>query len=386
MDKKYPMFKVHMDTDGALDGLREVFDSGFVNEGEQVTAFQRAVSRNLGVDGLVLTNACTSALTLALKIAGVGPGTEVITTPMTCIATNTPIENLGGRIVWADIDPHSGLIDPEDVARKITPATRAIMAVAWAGTPCDLDALDAIAAERGVKLIHDAAHAYGATWRGRPLSEFADFTCYSFQAIKHLSCGDGGAIVCRDADDHHLASKLKWFGYDRDAHKDEKGDWKGQSWSADIEPGEVGYKYNMNNIAAAIGLSQIPFIDSILRAHRRNARVYHKAFEDSASIRSVTIPDHAKSSYWVYTARIADDRATRRDVLLRELNREGIAAGLVHLPNDDYSAFAPYKSDLPGVRRFAKCQISLPCGWWLTEDDCRHIADRTQKLTKEWAR
>ena len=111
------------------------------------------------------------------------------------------------------------------------------MCVAWAGTPCDLDALDALAKRRGVPVIHDAAHAFGATWEGRPLSDFADYTCYSFQAIKHLSCGDGGAIVCRDPDKFVLARKLKWFGYDRDAHKDEKGDWKGQAWSADIDEG-----------------------------------------------------------------------------------------------------------------------------------------------------
>ncbi len=137
----YPMFKVHMDVEGALAQLRTVLESGFVNEGVQVTAFQKAVAEFLGVEGLVLTNSCTSALTLALRLCGVGPGSEVISTPMTCVATNTPIDNLGGTVVWADIDPETASIDASDVECKLTPATRAIMCVAWAGTPCDLDAI-----------------------------------------------------------------------------------------------------------------------------------------------------------------------------------------------------------------------------------------------------
>lgn len=376
---KYPMFKVHMDTEGALAGLRTVLDSGFVNEGLQVSAFQAAVMEFLGVERLILTNSCTSALTMALKACGVGPGTEVVTTPMTCVATNTPIDNLGARIVWADIDPETASIAPEDVARKITPRTRAIMCVAWAGTPVDLDALDSLARKHGIPLIDDAAHAFGATWRGRPLSDFADYTCYSFQAIKHLSCGDGGALVCRDESKHVLARKLKWFGYDRDAHKDEKGEWRGQRWSADIEPGEVGYKFNMNNVAAAIGLSQMPHLGRILDGHRRNARVYDAAFRGSNAIRPLRVPAPAVSSFWVYTALVADP-GVDRDRLIEALNAEGIAAGLVHLPNDIYSAFKPYEARLPGVRRFADRQVSLPCGWWLSEDDCAFIAGRVAAL------
>jgi dTDP-4-amino-4,6-dideoxygalactose transaminase len=382
---KYPMFKVHMDVDRAILGMRTVFDSGFVNEGTQVTAFQAAVSKILGVDQLVLMNSCTSALTVALKLCGVGPGTDVVTTPMTCVATNTPIDNLGARIVWADIDPNTGSISPEDIDRKITLSTRAIMCVAWAGTPCDLDALDALAKRRGIPLIQDAAHAFDARWNGRSVAEFADFTCYSFQAIKHLSSGDGGALVCRDPGRFALARKLKWFGYDRDAHKDERGEWKGQRWSADIEPGEIGYKFNMNNISAAIGLSQIPHINRIVEQHRHNAAVYAEAFSKSKTITSLKVPESAVSSHWVYTTLVTDE-CVDRDALLEALNAEGIGAGLVHLPNDIYSAFKPYESDLPGVRRFADRQISLPCGWWLTEEDCGLIADRVHALASSAAK
>lgn len=255
------------------------------------------------------------------------------------------------------------------------------MCVSWAGTPCDLDALDSLARRHGIPLIHDAAHAFGATWRSRPISDFADYTCYSFQAIKHLSCGDGGAIICRDREKYLTARKLKWFGYDRDAHKDEKGEWRGQRWDADIEAGEVGYKFHMNNVAAAIGLSQMSHIEHILDAHRRNAVVYNDAFRNSRTIRPLAVPDEAVSSFWVYTALVSDDRVDR-DRLLENLNAEGIAAGQVHLPNDIYSAFKDSQVSLPGVRRFADRQISLPCGWWLSESDCAHIAERTHALAR----
>ncbi len=379
--KSYPMFKVHMPVDEALKEVRAVLESGFVNEGVQVTQFQNAVRDYLAVDNLILMNSCTSALTVAYKIAGVKPGAEVITSPMTCIASNTPIDNLGGKIVWADIDPSSGSINPSDIERKITDKTKAIVYVAWAGTPCDLEAIDSLGKKYGIVTIQDAAHAFGAEWNDKSIASYADFTCYSFQAIKHLSSGDGGALVCRNEADYLLARKLKWFGYDREATKDEKGEWKGQRWSADIEAGEVGYKFNMNNIAAAIGIAQMPHLDRLLAAHRSNGSVYATAFKDTSLVHALTIPSSARSSFWVYTA--ITDKSVDRDALIEKLNSEGIAAGLVHLSNDVYTAFKPYSADLPGVRAFGERQISLPCGWWLSEDDCKHIAGRVLALAEE---
>lgn len=380
MAGNYPMFKVHVPVDEAVENIREVLTSGFINEGMQVTQFQKALSDYLHVKNLVVMNAGTSALTIAYKLAGVEPGTEVISSPMTCIATNTPIDNLGAKIVWADVEPETGSIDPKDIERKITSKTRAIVYVDWAGNPCDLEAIDAIGKKHGIKVIQDAAHAFGATWKGCPVSDFSDFTCYSFQAIKHLSSGDGGALIARDEKDYLLARKLKWFGYDREATKDEKGEWKGQRWSADVEPGEVGYKFNMNNISAAIGLAQMNHIDRILAAHRSNAAVLEKAFASSNLIRPVKLPSGAQSSYWVFTC--VTDSSVDRDALMEKLNAEGIAAGLVHLSNDIYSAFKPYAADLPGVKAFGDRQMSLPCGWWLSNDDCAHIARRTLELAQ----
>jgi len=375
---KYPLFKVHVKKEDALLQIEKVLDSGFINEGETVNEFLGELKKYLGVKNLILVNSCTSALTIALKICGVGPNTEVITTAMTCVATNTPIINLGGEVVWTDIIASTGAIDPNEISKKITKRTKAILYVNWAGTPAEIEEIYKIGQENNIPVIQDAAHSFGAKWKGAPISEFADFTCYSFQAIKHLSSGDGGAIVINDNHKNTLARKLKWFGYDRDATKDEKGEWKGQRWEADIEKGEVGYKFNMNNISAAIGLSQMKHIDNILNIHRKNASIYANSFINSKFIKSLEVPEGANSSYWVYTCLIADGSV--RDTLLEKLNAKGIGAGLVHIPNDNYSAFSEFQTALPETRLFEKHQISLPCGWWLSEKDCEYIAEQTLEI------
>ena len=375
---KFPLFKVHIPTAEALLGIEKVFSSGFINEGEQVTELTQKLGEKLGSNKLVLVNSCTSALTLALKLAGVGPGDDVITTPMTCVATNTPIVSLGANIVWADVDKVDGMIDGNDVRKKVTEKTKAVIAVAWGGTPPNLMMLNDFCKVRGIKLICDAAHAFGATYMGRPIAEVADFTCFSFQAIKHFTTGDGGALVCRSENDFRRAKYLKWFGLDRDEAKDSKGNWKGQQWDVDIR--EAGFKYNMNNLAAAIGLAQIPHIDGLLEKHRANAALYKELFADEPEL----IPaGHTKgSSFWVYTVVLRSKNGVSRNELLKKLNDEGIGAGLVHIPNDGYTCFKNFTTDLPGVDHFSARQFSLPCGWWLSEEDVRFIAQRVKDLLK----
>lgn len=379
--KTYPLFKVHVPVDDALAKIREVFESGFINEGSQVTQLTDELKLSLDAKNLILMNSCTSALTLALHLAGVEPGDDVVTTPMTCVASNTPIVTAGANIVWADINPYSGMLDPTDVANRITSRTKVVMAVAWAGTPPELEALGNLCKSRGVKLILDAAHAYGANYKGLPIHKWADYTCYSFQAIKHVTTGDGGALICKSDQDYQRSKALKWFGLDRDRAKDDKGNWKGQQWDVDIV--EAGYKFNMNNVSAAIGLAQLPHIDEIIGVHRVNAALYDELFEGYKYAYPATSPAGGESAHWVYTMRLSKDYGgISRDDLLKKLNAEGIMAGVVHVPNDDYTAFAQFKVDLPGTREFAKYQFSLPCGWWLSEDDVRHIAKRVKEICR----
>jgi len=370
---KYPLYKVHLESERALENLREVFSSGFINEGEQVIQLERDLSSFLMIQNLTLVNSCTSALTMALRIIGVGPGDEVITTAMTCIATNTPIVNAGATLVWADIDADTGMISIDDVEALITPRTKALMIVDWAGSPADLKGFDLLSQKYSIPVIQDAAHAFGAKYDGKPISDYADFTCLSFQAIKHFTTGDGGALICSKPEDYILAKKLKWFGYDRDSVKDSKGEWKGQKWDADILADEVGYKFNLNNMAAAVGLANLPKMQGILDKHRQNAVQLSSLLDNHPKIKLLKTYEGAESSYWVYTLRLQIEEQ-RRDLIMANLNEKGIGAGLVHLPNDRYSAFYKFKRKLVNTELFSSTQISLPCGWWLSSSDIDFIA------------
>lgn len=368
------LFKAHLDIDMAMMHLRETLESGFLNEGEQVTKLTEEMKSLLKSDNLVLVNSCTSALTMSLLLAGVQSGDDVISTSMTCVATNMPIKHLGANIVWADVDPDCGMVTAKTIKEALTEKTKAVMVVLWAGNPYNLEEIQALCHEKGLKLIIDAAHGFLARYAGKPIHVFGDFTCYSFQAIKHVTTGDGGALVCTDPQDYQQSKKIKWFGLDRDRAKDEKGNWKGQQWDVDIE--DVGYKFNMNNISAAIGLSQLKHIDKIVSKHKANAESYDELFKDTDLIQPIKKDDKADGTSWVYTVVLDEKISQKRDEILKRLNDEGIRAGVVHVPNHDYTVFRNERKDLPGVQRFFDRQFSLPCGWWMKKWDVGYVFDR----------
>jgi dTDP-4-amino-4,6-dideoxygalactose transaminase len=377
---KYPLFKVKIDTEDVLARLREVFDSGYLNEGTIVNEFKSSLCKILDHELVIPTNSCTSALSMALRLSGVGPGDDVITTSMTCVATNTPISFIGANVVWADIDSKTGNIDPESVAAVMTEKTKAVICVNWAGNPCKLDELQRICNDNNVKLIQDSAHGFGSMYRGTHVCHHADFTCYSFQAIKHITCGDGGALVCKNENDYVRARAMKWFGIDRDRAKDLRGEWKGQRWEIDIV--EAGHKFHMNNVSAAIGLSNLASYDGLVSKHIENAGLYTSLFSNISSISPIIVEQHSTSANWVYTI-ILDDKIDR-DALAKSLNNLGINAGLVHVPNHPYTCFKDSLVRLPNTELFSKTQVSLPCGWWLREDNIKEIAAHTIRLCEEY--
>lgn len=366
---KYPLFKVHVNIDSALTHVRNVLESGFINEGEQVNALTKLMQERLETTDLALVNSCTSALTLALKLYNVEHGDSVVSTPMTCIATNCPIVTNGAGIVWADVDPTTGCTDPASLDKILSSSKKikAVVVVAWAGNPPDMKSLSSTCRRYNVPLILDAAHAFGATIDGRQIHEFADVTCYSLQAIKHITTGDGGIIVTKQWIDD--ARKLKWFGIDRDAAKDEKGNWKGQRWEVDVL--EAGYKFAMNNISAAIGLSQMSYIDYILDTHKANAKLYDELFKYCRYVEPLRRVKGSQSSHWVYSMMV--NEGIDRDRLVSDLNDVGVNAGLVHVPNDNYTCFDEFRQNLPGVREFERRQFSIPVGWWLQKFDVEAI-------------
>lgn len=366
---KYPLFKVHIDKELALEELGKVFDSGFLNEGETVLEFTRGLEILLETDRVVPLNSCTSAITLALHVSKIGAGDEVITPSQTCIATNTPILDVGAVPIFADIEIDTATLNPHKLERLITDKTKAIICVDWAGMPPYLDRLQQICDGYGLTLIQDAAQALGSTFKGKPVCHSADFTCYSFQAIKHLTTGDGGALVCRNKEDYEAAKRLKWFGIDKE-NNIRKERWEGERWKEDVF--EAGFKYNMTNIDAAIGLSQLPHFKKILATHQKNAVLYAKLFENNPKIIPLRYPDNSLPSFWTYVVILSD--SLDRDKILQELNEAGIQAGLMHAPNHYYSCFNGKHVECQDTNYFYEHQISLPCGWWLQKEDIRYIA------------
>jgi len=361
-----PLFKVHM-PGSVLEPLKEVLLSGYIGQGPKVEEFERQLAKWVGNPNCLTLNSGTSALHLAMRLAGVERGTEVIASPMTCNASNEPILERGADIVWADINPWDGNIDPLDVERKITPKTKAILAVHWGGYPCDLDVLGRIAKKYGVALIEDAAHAFGATYKGRPVGTHSSFACFSFQAIKVLTTVDGGLLVCPSVDDYRRGKLLRWYGIDRETPK------KDMRVEEDIK--EYGYKFHMNDVNAVIGLEQLKYVENLLYRQRGNAAFYNERFQDLRRVKRLVYQSDRLSSCWLYTIRV-DDRESFQDWM----RARDIMVSQVHVRNDVHTAFKTFRKVLPGVDEFAIRQVSIPVGWWVTDEDREKIA----KATVEW--
>ena len=367
---KYPLFKVHANTEILMPRLKKVLESGFINEGREVTQFKEMLKKYWQAENVTMTSSCTASLMMALKIAGVNHESEVIAPSMTCVATNVSTEWLGAKTVFADIDYKTGNIDPGDVKKKITSKTRAVICVNWAGIPCNLEELQNICNEHGLKLIQDAAHSFGSKYKGKDICHWADITCYSFQAIKHITSGDGGAVVCLSDADHEYACRLKWYGFDRDRLKDEDGNWKGRRWDSNIV--DVGWKLNMNNISAIIGITNLEEHEKIVGKHKQNARVYNQRFLNNKNIMALSVAEHSDPAYWIYTVLL--DKDIERDKVIQKMKEKDIHTGVVHIPNHPYDCF-DFDDVLENTDLFSKHQICIPCGWWLEEEDISYIAD-----------
>lgn len=367
------MFTVNMPK--SVDkAILDVLHSGYVTQGPKVEEFEDLLRGYFEVNALTV-NSGTSALTLALRLANVGAGDEVITTAMTCSATNLPILSLGAIPVFADVDEH-GLIDLCDVAKHITPRTKAIMAVDWGGTPVDNIALRKIADDAKLKLIIDSAHAFGAFHTIKPI---ADFVCFSLQAIKHITTIDGGVLLCRDDQDFIRGKKLRWFGIDRDVNSLDS------RISEDIE--EWGYKFHMNDVTATIGIEQMKYIGNILLRHQYIATRY-----DNEICHCYGKPPKFSGAYWLYTLRLPDPAL--RDQFKQFMADKGIMVSQVHRRNDEYSVFEKYSAryypdlgkyipnHLPGLNKFSAQMVCIPINNALTDDEIDTIINACNEFSR----
>jgi len=354
---------VHLAPEDALmPRLRDVLYSGQISEGEPVYEFERKFAEFSGLPNVLSFYSGTAALHAALILAGVEPGDEVISTPMTAEPTNLAICHSGGKIVWADVDPANGNIAADSIAERISPRTRAIMVVHYGGIPAPMAGIRKIAEDAGIPVIEDAAHALGARYCHRTLGALSEYGMFSFQAIKHLTTVDGGMLWCKNPADLTKGRTLRWFGIDRQVSRTE------------VNVATVGYKYHMSNVNATIGLVQLEHIQPVLDRHIDNGRYFDGALGRIPGLELCSWDPQAEPSYWFYTV-----LAERRDDLMRYLSENGIANSQVHKRNDCHSLFSSSRCELPGLDAFYSRMLHIPSGWWVSDEDREFIADTIRK-------
>lgn len=373
-----PLFRVAM-SERAPERVAEVLRSGYIGQGPRVEEFESALATRIGSPRVLTLNSATSGLHLAWHLLGgrrsaderpvVVDGDEVLTTALTCTATNWPALANRLRLRWVDADPNTCNLDLDDLARKLGPDTRAVMVVHWGGYPVDLARLDTMldghAARYGHRpaVIEDCAHAWGSTYRGTPVGNHGNLAAFSFQAIKHLTCGDGGMLVCPDDDLYARGKLLRWYGIDRDDNG--RGDFRCE---ADIPA--WGYTFHMNDIAAATGLANLEIIDTVVGRRCEHAARYDEALTDVDGIETLERAPDRQSSFWIYTL-----KADRRDDLMRKLSSVGIASSRVHERNDIHSCVAQFAEPLPQLDELVQRMICIPVGWWVTPEQREFVID-----------
>lgn len=342
--------------------VNEVLDSTFVSAGEIAEQFEDALSENLGLANPVSVNSGTSALHLALAVASVRLGDEVVLPAQTFVATGLVILMQSATPVFADIQYGTGNIDPKSIREKITEKTKVIMPVHWGGYPCDMDEINSIGEEYNIAVIEDAAHALGATYKGKPIGSISRFTAFSFQAIKHLTTGDGGALCCLNEKDYNNAINRRWFGIDR---ANSKPSILGER-EYDIDA--VGYKYHMNNLAAAVGLENLENFPENLKRRREIASRYRDELKNVPGLKLLSYRNNRESAYWLFTLLVE-----RRVGFIEKLRERGIPSSVVHLRIDHNSVFGGITPDLPNQEKFNEDQVAIPVHSGLSDEEVGQI-------------
>ena len=342
----------------AKDELMRTLDSRWIGQGPRVDRFERAFAEKFEIPDdyrAVALNSGSSALDTAIDLLDLGPGDEVITTPLTCTATNIPLLRKGVRLVFADIDPSTLCLSAEDLVSKITAKTKAITNVHLGGIENDLSFVEE---QFNIPVIDDCAQAIGIFTK-------VSFSCYSFQAIKTLTTGDGGMLVCNNAEAAHTAKLLRWFGIDRDVKRAAR--WQpyvAREITHDIE--RLGHKRQMTDLAAALGLGGLKAYDRIIAAREAIFDIYRDI--RTPGFRLVDAAPGKKNVYWLATA-IVD----RRDAFVEKLQGHGIETNTVHVRNDIYRIFGGNRHNLPVMNDLEESYISIPIHNHMTTDDAFYI-------------
>jgi perosamine synthetase len=356
------LFTPHIPENGSKF-VNEVLATRWIGQGPKVAQFEEEFSKAFcGGNPSIALGSGTDALHLAYLLAGIGPGDEVAVPVFTCTATNIPLLYIGAKPVFVDVDPETLNINVEHLRTVVSTKTKAIVVVHYGGLPCDMEEIQALAAEFNIPVIEDAAHAVGATYKGKSIGEISDFTMFSFQAIKHITTGDGGFLSFRSPEKLELAKRLRWFGIDRSSKQ--LGIWEN-----DIK--EVGYKYQMTDIGASLGLAALEEFDRTLALRKSLLKKYEDLLDPNPNVKVIA---HTKNdrehAAWLCTISIE-----RRRDLQQKLLDNRIESNQVHYRNDRYSIFSKNKLDLPHMNFLEERYLCLPLHTKMTLKDVERICE-----------
>jgi perosamine synthetase len=356
-----PILAVHI-SERAIERAVATLRSGYVGDGPVVREFEGKVADLVQARHAVAVNSGTSALSLALALYAIGPGDEVITTAQTFVATSHVILAAGATPVYADVQYMTGNMDPADIEGRITPRTKAILPVHWAGYPCDMDEILDIATRHALPVIEDAAQAFGAVYRNRPIGSLSSITCFSFQAVKQLTTAEGGMLTLQVEEDFEAARRRRWFGIDRVRRKPLiNGYYDYDTW-------EPGYGYHMTDVTAALGLAHLEDLPALLQRRQAIAARYRAALANASGVRLFEQRDDRMSGCGLFTMHVEE-----RDQFCRAMRERGIQVSVVHVRNDQYTIFGGLRDDLPNLDRLSETYISIPMHNRLTDEDVEYV-------------
>jgi dTDP-4-amino-4,6-dideoxygalactose transaminase len=342
--------------------LQNTLYSGYIAEGEFTYKFESQLSTLLDNPYCISLNSGTAALHIALKLIGVGNGDEVISTALTAEPTNTTIALTGAKVVFADVEYETGLISPDAIEANVTESTKAIMVVHYAGMVCDMDRIIEISRKYNIPVIEDAAHAFLAKYNGKYVGSNSPYTCFSFQAIKHLTTIDGGLLCLKNEEEYQRAKCLRWFGLNKNVSRLE----------SNIT--EAGYKYHMNNVNATVGLAQLQNLDQNVLKYIENGKFFDEHLANILGLTLIPYHDNTEPSYWLYTIKVEN-----RAEFIKMMADHGISASPLHLRNDRHRVFNAQNSQLPNLDKFYNEFVHIPCGWWVTEENRNMIVEVIRK-------
>ncbi len=363
-----------------IDEVADTLKSGWISTGPKVQTFQKMLEKYTGAKNAVALNSCTAGLHLSLLASGVGPGGEVITSPFTFAATANVIVHSGAEPVFADVQKDTFNIDPKQIEKAITKKTKAIIPVHYGGHPCDMDEILKIAKKHKLAVIEDAAHAIGAEYKGRKIGSISDFTSFSFYATKNITTAEGGAVAVRNKESAEKIRIMGLHGMNRDAWK-RYG--KGGHWYYEIK--YPGFKYNMTDIQASLGMHQIKKLDKFIAQREKIVRFYNKSFADLPEIKTQATRNYVRHARHLYSILLdLDNLKIGRDEFFKALDAENIGASVhfipVHLHPYYKERFGFERGDFPNAEYIFDRIISLPLSPALAKKDAEDVVKAVKKI------